>query len=183
MLGAGVWLAASGVFDSPKLSGPITITSRPTGAAIFLDGLRLAGLETPVTLERPLAPGDHHVKLERDGFDPAEGTLSALSGEKTTFDLDLHAHAAPIALPPTALTPTPNGKIEPKIEIKRVGTLSVHSSIPLRVFNGKNFLGTTPLQRVLPSGHLHLLHVGKGTNASGVEPGKPNASSSPTTKP
>ena len=153
LLAGGVWVAASGVFDAPKQSGPITIESRPDGATIFLDGLKLAGLLTPITLERPLAPGPHHVRLERDGFEDVEGTLFARAGEKATFELDLHAvPPKPVALPPTELS-----KADVKVDTKRANAmLSVHASIPLRVYNGRVLLGTTPLLHALPPGAYSL---------------------------
>lgn len=55
------------------------IDSRPAGARVFVDG-RLVGT-TPLLLD-DVAPGDHAVRFELEGFDPWSATARVTGGER-----------------------------------------------------------------------------------------------------
>ena len=68
------------------LSAAVAVTSDPSGADVYLDG-RSIGL-TPVA-RADLAPGDHTVRVERQGFFPVEKTVSLEAGKETTLHVPL----------------------------------------------------------------------------------------------
>jgi PKD repeat protein len=67
VLGSGMLSAKSGAANDAvtAASGTLVVQSEPAGANVYVDG-RLAGL-TPLQLER-LTPGDHRVRLVKDGY-------------------------------------------------------------------------------------------------------------------
>lgn len=74
-------LAAMGFFISDKgtieQSGLIQIRSLPTGATVELDG---ATLFARTNLQRSVAPGEHYIKLSREGYDTWEKNIKMSPG-------------------------------------------------------------------------------------------------------
>lgn len=74
-------LAAMGFFISDRgtieQSGLIQLRSMPTGATVELDG---AVLFARTNLQRSVAPGEHYIKLSRDGYDTWEKTVRMAPG-------------------------------------------------------------------------------------------------------
>lgn len=74
-------LAAMGFFISDRgtieQSGLIQLRSMPTGATVELDG---AVLFARTNLQRSVAPGEHYIKLSRDGYDTWEKTVKMAPG-------------------------------------------------------------------------------------------------------
>jgi hypothetical protein len=159
-------LALVGAFDGAQSAGPIMFTSRPQGAIIYLDGIRLAEGKTPLMLTRQVAIGVHKVKYQLDGHEPAEGNLQVSAGAPTTFDLELRQ----VAIVPSP-TPQPDEHTEdPKpppvakdpvhtVAAKAPGSVSVKSRVILKIYEGKTLLGVTPLQKPLSAGRHTLRAV------------------------
>jgi len=87
--------------EAPEVSdavAAIAIGSDPPGATVFVDDEELG--TTP--LEAELAPGEHALRLEREGFGAHEETFAARSGALATFSVSLTPNEAP-----------PGGKKEP----------------------------------------------------------------------
>jgi hypothetical protein len=70
---------------APQGEGHLSVTSRPPGAAVVVDG-KPAGL-APQTL--PLAAGDHSLLVIRERFEPAERTVTIADGVNQTVDVEL----------------------------------------------------------------------------------------------
>lgn len=74
-------LAAMGFFVTPdgtiEQTGLVQIRSMPTGASAELDG---SVLFSRTNLTRSLTPGEHKLKLSRDGYDTWEKTIKMQSG-------------------------------------------------------------------------------------------------------
>ena len=79
--------AAFLVLEYPALPGSILVTSTPAGAAVWLDD-EDTGEVTPITLEDVLA-GDHVVTLKLDGYADASKSVTVVSDETVTVDLEL----------------------------------------------------------------------------------------------
>jgi hypothetical protein len=63
-----------------------TLTTRPPGAAVWVDGERVGGA-TPLTVE--VAPGAHAVVVRRNGYAPARRPFEAQLGRAVIVSLDL----------------------------------------------------------------------------------------------
>jgi uncharacterized repeat protein (TIGR01451 family) len=61
----------------PQPRGNISVTSAPSGAAIFLDGTD-TGLITPATIEKVI-PGSHMVNVTLSGYQPASQTVAVFA--------------------------------------------------------------------------------------------------------
>ena len=81
----------------------LTISSRPAGAKVLVDGKEV-GL-TPLK-DQLLLPGDHKVELLLAGHTPANRQLTARKGEGLTLDLELKPAVA-VAATPTTPEPVP----------------------------------------------------------------------------
>lgn len=83
-------------------TGVLSVSSVPRGANIAIDGERLRS--TTPALVKNVLPGDHDVRVERDGYSSWEKTLPVNSRE-TTFadDVVLFLEGAPEPLRETAL--------------------------------------------------------------------------------
>ncbi len=66
------------------------VASEPAGASVFVDGMR-AG-ETPVTLDA-LTPGDHRVRLAKDGYLENARVVTVAAGERQRVAVRLTARA------------------------------------------------------------------------------------------
>lgn len=69
-----------------RLSGPLTIESRPTGASVYVDG-RLVGT-TPLQLP-DVAAGEHAVRLEHDGYRTWSSSVRIIATEKNRVTASL----------------------------------------------------------------------------------------------
>ena len=65
-----------------ELEATITVSSRPDGASIFLEG-RDTGRVTPATLAA--RPGQHHITVAKNGFFEASNTLECGAGLRCEF--------------------------------------------------------------------------------------------------
>ncbi|KAF5034639.1 PEGA domain protein [anaerobic digester metagenome] len=79
--------AAFLVLEYPTLPGSILVTSTPAGAAVWLDD-EDTGEVTPITLE-DVPAGDHVVTLKLDGYADASKSVTVVSDETVTVDLEL----------------------------------------------------------------------------------------------
>lgn len=74
-------LAAMGFFISDQgtieQSGLIQIRSLPTGATVEIDGVTIFAR---TNLQRSVTPGEHHIKLSRDGYDTWEKNITMSPG-------------------------------------------------------------------------------------------------------
>jgi len=76
------------VLDDPRLRAPVSLESRPPGAAVTLEGVAL-GVETPVVVELPLR-GTVDVRLELPGYADleAEAVLADLDEPRVVYELE-----------------------------------------------------------------------------------------------
>jgi len=61
----------------------LVINSKPPGASILIDGTD-SGQTSPAVI--PVKPGKHHVRLELEGFEPAEGDLTVGDHKPAVFN-------------------------------------------------------------------------------------------------
>ena len=80
----------------------LTITSRPAGARLLVDG-KEQGI-TPLK-GHALRPGDHKVELVLAGYQPSARNVTTRKGESLTLDLELKASEAAVAATPTEPSP------------------------------------------------------------------------------
>ena len=71
---------------SAALQAPLTVESRPTGAAVFLDNQRVG--TTPLTLST-VPTGSHAVRLELDGYRRWSSTVRVAAGERNRVTASL----------------------------------------------------------------------------------------------
>jgi len=89
----------------PTDTGSITVSSTPSGAAIWLDGSNTGRL-TPATLSQ-VAPGSHTLKLTLSGYQDWERTVSVSVGQTTNVSATLIPIGA--ATGSIAVSSTPSG--------------------------------------------------------------------------
>jgi hypothetical protein len=92
--------------------GALDVISQPAGALVYIDD-ELAGTTDPQTgrlLKSDLAPGTHHVRLERDGHEPTAGDVDVPSAGRATFRATLPARPTPVA-PSGGAAPSPAAMI------------------------------------------------------------------------
>jgi serine/threonine protein kinase len=68
-------------------TGSITISTKPNGAQVFIDGAN-TGLQTPCTIQN-LRTGRHNIKIAKSGYVTAELTPNIQSGKTVTVTRDL----------------------------------------------------------------------------------------------
>ena len=86
---AGVALAAL-LMTGAESPGTLSIASDPAGAVVYVDGL-LVG-RTPVDV-KALAPGDHRVRLVKDGYLENGRVVNIAAGKTGTLEVKLTAQA------------------------------------------------------------------------------------------
>ena len=69
------------------VTGSIWVNSEPSGAQVFLDGIRQSG-ETPTTLKE-LVTGPHSIKLTLSNYQDYQGQIEVESGQITDLVVDL----------------------------------------------------------------------------------------------
>lgn len=89
------------IFELTTLTGDLTVTSTPDGAAIFIDGAD-TGEVTNTTLDG-IAVGEHTVTLRKDGYADAVAVVTIVYNETATLHQDLIEAHGSIAV---ASTPT-----------------------------------------------------------------------------
>ncbi len=96
------------LLELKKMMGQVEVTSEPPGAGIVLDG-NVTGEVTPVTLD--IAPGDHEVVLNAEGYEPLVKPLSVESGAKTQLAADFATEGDPVE--PAAQAGAGPGLVDP----------------------------------------------------------------------
>ena len=81
----GMWLGTRAAADD----GSIVVTSRPSGAAVEIDGR--AWKQTTPTAVTGLGPGTHSVRLRADGHAPVEQSVALDKSGHVALDVDLPA--------------------------------------------------------------------------------------------
>jgi hypothetical protein len=76
----------------------LTVTSRPSGARVYVNNERRG--DTPLTLT-DLAPGTYRVRVEQDGYDPLARTLDLVRAGDSTEDFGLTSNTGLIQLTTT----------------------------------------------------------------------------------
>ncbi len=111
-------LGRCGTVASPTTATPtvvavpaqLEIRVLPEGAQVFVDGLR-SGV-TPVSIA--LLPGEHAVRVEMDGYQPLEATVTLSSDGRTVISEELVQKAPANQLAPeTSPLPTPTSQAQP----------------------------------------------------------------------
>jgi len=74
-------------FELEALTGSLSVSSSPSGAAIYLDN-RDTGIKTDATLE-DLSTGEHTLVLKLEGYEDLEETVSVEEGETTGVSFEL----------------------------------------------------------------------------------------------
>lgn len=82
------------------LPGGITIRTEPSGAEVWVDGIR-QGI-TPLDLPN-VTEGKHSLEIRKEGYEPAAGNFTVTGGENTTVDRTLVPGTVPATLEETGL--------------------------------------------------------------------------------
>jgi eukaryotic-like serine/threonine-protein kinase len=123
------------VGERPVSVGSVRVESTPPGATVRI-GDRAAEGQTPLTVLQ-LAPGTHHVVVERAGFETWEGDVEVAPDQE----------ASAIA----ALRPITRAPARPP------GRISINTRPWSKVYVGGRLLGTTPIAEAnVPSGSVRL---------------------------
>jgi serine/threonine protein kinase len=119
--------------------GLLLLTTTPSGATIELDGRTVS--ETSPTAVRGLKPGEHRLRVHKQGLTPIERRVTLEAGQRLALEL---------SLPPGSH----------RIEVRSVPNgASVH-------LDGNLVQGVTPLEVSVSDGELHELRIEK----NGYEP-------------
>jgi PEGA domain-containing protein len=154
---------------APAAVGRLLVRSTPAGARVFLDG-KDAGA-TPMTL-RGLTRGSHSVRLVREGYAPAERTVS--------FTAARPAQSLIVELPrPSATSRVPVSPPSPSALAGRyTGSLGIASLPPgATVYIDGKEVGTTPLRVPAIDAGSHVVRLerdgyGRWTSAVRVVAGE-----------
>ncbi|HPM78693.1 MAG TPA: PEGA domain-containing protein [bacterium] len=76
------------VGNQPKLAGQLIVGSNPPGAAVYVDGHRVPG-STPLTIVKPAADRELHIRVVRQDYRPAEKTIALTLDENRSIHFDL----------------------------------------------------------------------------------------------
>jgi hypothetical protein len=74
-----------------SLAKGLYLTSRPSGAEVFINGAKQSG-QTPVTL--PLAPGQYNLVVRLPGYEAYAGKVQVKDNIQTQLNLELNARIA-----------------------------------------------------------------------------------------
>ena len=80
----------------------VEVTSQPDGAGIMVDG-SVTDKITPTTLD--LAPGDHELALNMDGYEPVVKQITLAAGEKSNVEVDFSSEGAAAEGEPSLIDP------------------------------------------------------------------------------
>lgn len=86
--------------------GTVTLRVKPDGAAIFIDGKRVA--DAPLNRELYLSPADHDVYAEKGGQRSPTRSFRTVAGSKLSFELVVQA-------PPSAQAPSATPAATPRL--------------------------------------------------------------------
>jgi hypothetical protein len=89
--------------DVTSRPGRIYIVTNPQGVQATLDGRLLDGA-TPINVQ--IAPGQHSLQLQAQGYNPETRNFEVAYGEAQTIQINLVAAAGPPATPPATPVPT-----------------------------------------------------------------------------
>ena len=126
----GLATTLSGLILEVK-SGSISISSKPAGARIAINGKPYG--DTPVKISN-LPPGSYSIKLEKDGFDPAVRTVNLPAGENLDLMLNLDSNTGGIDIvtQPPGLTLYLDGK---QVGVTEKDPLNKNISTVLKIRN------------------------------------------------
>ncbi len=125
----------------------IEIITEPPGARVVFDGAPLTEL-TPARVDR-LLPGEHTLRVTREGYKPVERNLELAAGDRRTFELAL----TPLPGTPPPERPRASARDGAPRARPSTGWLTVRTNPYSEVYLGRRKLGTTPLADVeLPAG-------------------------------
>jgi hypothetical protein len=88
------------LLKSEKLAA-LELRAQPAGARVLVDGLVVGTAPLPGPLEH-LAPGEHAVRVEAEGYEPSTSTVAIAEGERGALAVSLTALPPPPPPPPTA---------------------------------------------------------------------------------
>ncbi|WFN34087.1 PEGA domain-containing protein [Methanogenium sp. S4BF] len=88
---------------SSAATGKLAVSTSPPGARISIDG-SLSGRMTPATISA-IPAGTHTIRLQLDGYAPAEATVTITAGQTASLSLPLAPGGAATPVPTT--TPAP----------------------------------------------------------------------------
>jgi hypothetical protein len=124
---------------STATTGALTITSNPSGAKAYVNGI-YQGL-TPVTLQN-IAPGSYEVLLSLEGYSDWQSTIEVNAGQPTTvsaiFTPATITTATPTTPPTTSRTPTVTGTTSTAFTTRPTDTSAITEP------SGNGTAGTTP---------------------------------------
>jgi serine/threonine protein kinase len=140
--------------------GIVRIDTSPTGAALYLDGVKLPGL-SPATVDRIDAGKEHVLLVQLDGHKDELKKFTLHAAEVQTLSLKLTRDRKPVAA--HVKTTKDEGAPKPKatappVKLEGEGTLLLASSPWVNVKIDGQDKGPTPLRVTLPAGkHTVLL--------------------------
>ena len=89
-----------------SLTNGLYVSSRPSGAEIFINGAKQSG-QTPTTL--PLGPGQYNLVLRLSGYEAYAGNVQVKDNIQTTLDVDLKEKATASHVAWAQVTSNPQG--------------------------------------------------------------------------
>ena len=95
--GAGIALLAGKKKNEGSTTGSIQVNSTPTGAAVYLNGTE-TGQTTNTTL-LDVTPGNHTIKLVKEGYVDYENAVMVTAGQTASIDAALSGHTITITNP------------------------------------------------------------------------------------
>ncbi|MCE5299028.1 MAG: PEGA domain-containing protein [Methanoregulaceae archaeon] len=118
-------------------TGTLSVTSTPSGAMVYLDGV-FKGI-TPISITG-VSSGAHQLKVTRPGYEDYSTGVTIPTGQTATVPVSLKVRSGsttvPTLIPTTVPTQVPSG----------TGTLSVSSSPSgAKVYLDSQFIGVTPI--------------------------------------
>ncbi len=154
-------------------TGSLRITSKPSGARIFLDG-RSTGRSTPATLDDLKMGATYNLRLDLDGYKSAY-RKKVMSTEKERLYATLTKEVTePTPTPRPTPTPQPQPTPAPSGGTGKIQVKSDPSGAD--VFINAEFKGRTPLTVTVPAGSASVLVSKEGLSRHSqrvtVQPGK-----------
>jgi PEGA domain len=160
---------------APLATGTLVVTTNPTGAEAFVDGIRRGN--TPITLQ--LLAGSHKVELRGTG-EPRVIPITLAPGQQVAQYVDLPPTTPPVETHPEP-APAPAAPAERAVTeaaASAPGWIAVSGKLEVQLFEDGHLLGTSRIERIMvPPGHHDLEMVNelvgyRGTRSIQVVPGK-----------
>lgn len=124
------------------------------------------GLPGPVPVEIEIKPGDHHVTFAAIGFASETLSTTVAAGERRALTVLLKPlvntdAASPVLTPEVKPSQPPTvtanaASVDKPSQAKATGILAVSAAIPVDIYNGDKYLGSTPVSLTLPAGSQTL---------------------------